>query len=61
MIIDNSWIEPYSPIFVKDFWGSYVKEIKYVCKYINEVNKQVLFDALHNNARINSQDEVQSF
>lgn len=28
---------------------------------INEVNKQILFYVSQNNARINSQDEVQSF
>lgn len=50
VIVDNSWVVPYSPILSKTFrahcnveYCNSVKSIKYVCKYVNKGSDMAVF------------------
>jgi len=64
VIIDNSWVVPYSPILCKMFdahinveYCNSVKSIKYICKYVHKGSDMAVF-GLQNQ---NSNDEVSTY
>ncbi|GFV33810.1 ATP-dependent DNA helicase, partial [Trichonephila clavipes] len=69
ILVDNSWIVPYSPLFSKIFnchinveFCNTVKTIKYICKYINKGSDQAIFNIRQQaNVNIDPRDEVQTF
>ncbi|GFU79862.1 helitron_like_N domain-containing protein [Trichonephila clavipes] len=69
ILVDNSWIVPYSPLLSKIFscqinveFCNTVKAIKYICKYINKGSDQVIFNIRQQgNVNIDPRYEVQTF
>ncbi|GFX79541.1 ATP-dependent DNA helicase [Trichonephila clavipes] len=69
ILVDNSWIVPYSPLLSKIFnchinveFCNTVKAIKYICKYINKGSDQAIFNIRQpGNVNIDPRDEVQTF
>ncbi|GFS49746.1 uncharacterized protein TNCV_4344431 [Trichonephila clavipes] len=69
ILVDNSWIVPYSPLLSKIFnchinveFCNTVKAIKYICKYINKGSDQSIFNIRQQgNVNIDPRDEVQTF
>lgn len=50
VVVDNSWIVPYSPLLSKTFkahcnveFCNSIKSIKYVCKYVNKGSDMAVF------------------
>ena len=65
IIVDNSWVVPYSPILSKMFQAHInvescqsVKSIKYICKYVYKGSDQAVF-GLEGNQQ--NHDEVEKF
>lgn len=59
VVIDNSWIVPYSPMLLKTFnahidaeFCSSVKTIKYICKYIDNGSDEAMFDIQQSHGNI---------
>ncbi|GFT78626.1 ATP-dependent DNA helicase [Trichonephila clavipes] len=69
ILVDNSWIVPYSPLLSKIFnchinveFCNTVKAIKYICKYINKGSDQAIFNIRQqDNVNIDPRDEMQTF
>jgi len=64
VVVDNSWIVPYSPFLSKTFkahcnfkYCSFVKSIKYVCKYVTKGSDKAVFGI----ATPDSNDEVSQY
>ncbi|GFT33753.1 uncharacterized protein TNCV_4382691 [Trichonephila clavipes] len=69
ILVDNSWIAPYSPLLSKMFnchinveFCNTVQTIKYICNYINKGSDQAIFNIrLQGNVNIDPRDEKQTF
>ncbi|KAI8419999.1 hypothetical protein MSG28_008599 [Choristoneura fumiferana] len=69
VVVDNSWVVPYSPLLSKMFnahinmeFCNSVQTIKYICKYINKGSDQAIFSVQQQgNPNIAPRDEVQIF
>ncbi|GFY24708.1 uncharacterized protein TNCV_1017541 [Trichonephila clavipes] len=69
ILVDNSWIVPYSSLLSKIFnchinveFCNTVKTIKYICKYINKGSDQAILNIRQQgNVNIDPRDEVQTF
>lgn len=64
IVVDNSWVVPYSPLLSKIFEAhinveicNSVKSIKYICKYVNKGSDMAVFGV----ARDNSNDEIEQY
>ncbi|XP_061385228.1 uncharacterized protein LOC133320601 [Danaus plexippus] len=69
VLVDNSWIVPYSPLLSKIYnchinveFCNTVQAIKYICKYINKGSDQAIFNIRQQgNVNIDPRDEVQTY
>ncbi|GFV33744.1 uncharacterized protein TNCV_4568591 [Trichonephila clavipes] len=69
ILVDNSWVVPYSPLLSKMFnfhinieFHNTVQSKKYICKYIKKCRDQAIFNIRQQgNINIDPRDEVKTF